>query len=79
MVPFMPQKAQAIWAMLGQEGSVADRKWPGIPQAGHWRSLKGGTPLGAVEGLFQKITDEEIAAEIQALHDRSQKAQKTLS
>jgi len=71
MAPFLPAKAQAIWAMLGQEGSVAELGSPGVPEAGTWRQLGGGTPLGEVQGLFQKISDEEIEEEIRALHDRS--------
>jgi hypothetical protein len=58
--------------MLGQEGAVSDLGWPGIPEKETWRTLKGGTPLGTVEALFQKLTDDEIAAEIQALQNRSQ-------
>ena len=74
MAPFMPGKAQAIWEMLGQEGPVADLGWPGLPEAGSWRRLRGGAPLGEVAGLFQKIPDEAIASEIQALHERSAKS-----
>ncbi|MAB81048.1 MAG: methionine--tRNA ligase [Planctomycetes bacterium] len=72
MPPFMPHKAQTLWSMLGQEGAVSDLGWPGIPEKETWRTLKGGTPLGTVEALFQKLTDDEIAAEIQALQNRSQ-------
>jgi len=67
MVPFMPQKAQALWQMLGQEGRAADQAWPGAPAAGNWRSLSTGRPLGEVRGLFSKLADETIRAEIDAL------------
>ncbi len=65
MAPFMPGKAQTLWTMLGQEGAVSG--WPALPAAGHWRTLEAGTPLGEVGGLFAKIDDETIEAEIEAL------------
>ena len=67
MAPMMPSKAQALWAMLGQAGEVSERPWPGVPKAGAWRSLQAGTKLGEVAGLFAKIEDATIAAEIEAL------------
>ena len=71
MAPMMPNKAQELWRMLGQEGLVADQRWPGIPAAGTWRSLRGGTKLGGVTGLFPKIDDAVIAAEVGALERRA--------
>ncbi len=73
MVPFMPGKAQKIWGMLGQAGAVADQAWPGKPSYANWRSLSAGTPLGEVEGLFAKIDEKAMQAEIQALHDSAAK------
>ncbi len=67
MVPFMPGKAQAIWEMLGQAGRVSDQPWPSPPTAGNWRTLQAGQTLGEVSGLFQKIDDAAVAAEIEAL------------
>jgi methionyl-tRNA synthetase len=67
MVPFMPNKAQAIWEMLGQAGRVSEQPWPELPQAGQWRSLKEGQALGEVSGLFKKIEDDQVRAEIEAL------------
>jgi methionyl-tRNA synthetase len=71
MAPMMPNKAQDLWRMLGQEGEVSATPWPGLPAAGTWRSLKGGSKLGEVSGLFPKLEDAVIAAEIEALAARS--------
>ena len=71
MVPFMPGKAQALWVMLGQDGLVADQAWPGVPAADSWRSLPAGQALGEVAGLFAKLDDETVAAEIAALEARA--------
>lgn len=70
MAPFLPEKAQAIWQMLGASGSVTDPGWPARPAAGSWRHLAGGQKLGQVEGLFAKIDDETVKAEIEALQAR---------
>lgn len=72
MVPFMPTKAQALWAMLGQPGEVASQPWPQLPQPARWRSLSCGQPLGAVEGLFAKLDDATIASELEALAARAE-------
>jgi methionyl-tRNA synthetase len=66
----MPIKAQKIWAMLGQAGEVSQLRAPGIPRRETWRTLAAGTKLGVVEGLFPKIDDKAIAAEIAALEGR---------
>jgi len=71
MAPMMPAKAQALWTMLGQEGAVAAQRWPGVPKPGTWRSLRAGTKLGEVAGLFAKIDDATIASEIEALERRA--------
>lgn len=71
MAPFMPEKAQAIWAMLGQSGSVTARGWPAPPVAGQWRLGLAGSKLGVVAGLFPKIDDATVAAEIAALEERA--------
>ena len=71
MTPFMPGKAQALWTMLGQPGSVAEAGWPALPAPGTWRRLEAGTPLGTVEGLFPKVEDATVAAELAALEARS--------
>jgi methionyl-tRNA synthetase len=67
MAPAMPGKAQALWAMLGRTGAVAEAGWPGVPAAGSWRSRPDGTRLGTVTGLFAKIEDAAIEAELAAL------------
>jgi len=71
MSPFMPTKAQALWTMLGQEGEVADAGWPSAPEAGTWRTLAPGQSLGEVAGLFAKLDDEVVAAEVAALEARA--------
>jgi methionyl-tRNA synthetase len=71
MAPFMPAKAQALWAMLGQQGEVSAAGWPEAPRAGAWRTLRAGQPLGEVAGLFAKIEDDAVAAEIAALEARA--------
>ncbi|HVS19021.1 MAG TPA: methionine--tRNA ligase, partial [Planctomycetota bacterium] len=48
MAPLLPGKAQALWAMLGRSGAVAEAGWPGVPVPGAWRSQTAGTPLGEV-------------------------------
>ena len=64
----MPTKAQALWAMLGQEGEVAASGWPEVPATGSaWRAELGGASLGEIEGLFQKIDDATVEAELGAL------------
>jgi len=71
MAPMMPRKAQALWKMLGQTSEVEKERWPGVPKVGAWRSLTAGTKLGEVAGLFAKIDDAAIAAEIDALERRT--------
>lgn len=70
MSPFMPKKAQSLWTMLGQGGEVAREPWPGLPEAGRWRTLPAGQKLGVVEGLFVKIPDETVASEVALLESR---------
>ncbi len=71
MVPFMPKKAQLLWAMVGQEGQVTAQGWPTPPERGSWRTTRPGQPLGEVQGLFAKLEDDQVAAEIAALEARS--------
>ena len=67
MAPFLPGKAQELWEMLGQSGPVTQAGWPEPPTAGAWRSLPEGQALGEVRGLFDKVEDAQIAAELQQL------------
>lgn len=76
MVPFMPGKAQSLWDMLGQRGRVAAQPWPAMPRPGSWRILACGSPLGDVQGLFQKIDDETVAREREALEERARLAER---
>jgi methionyl-tRNA synthetase len=70
MTPFMPRKAQELWTMVGGPGRVEEQPWPGLPRAGAWRTIPAGTPFGEINGPFRKITDEEVAAELEALRAR---------
>ena len=74
MAPFMPGKAQEIWAMLGQDGAVSELSWPGVPTADSWRSLRAGQSLGEVRGLFEKLDDPTVAEEIEFLASESPRA-----
>lgn len=67
MAPFMPRKAQALWTMLGETSDVRTAPWPGVPRAGSWRTLPAGRKLGVIEGLFAKIDDATVAAELARL------------
>ncbi len=62
MVPFLPNKAQALWEMLGRPGKVADQPWPGVPQRATWRSFEGGEALGEPAALFPRM-DAPVAAD----------------
>jgi methionyl-tRNA synthetase len=55
MAPFLPNKAQELWEMLGLPGRVADQPWPAIPQAATWRTLPAGAPLGRPAALFPRL------------------------
>jgi hypothetical protein len=57
--------------MLGQADPVTARGWPERPTAGAWRIGLAGAKLGTVAGLFPKLDDKQIAAEIAALEERS--------
>jgi len=74
MVPFMPDKARALWAMVGGEGPVEGGGWPGLPRSGAWRHGLAGTPLGEVTALFRKIDDEQVASEVERLERRAAEA-----
>jgi methionyl-tRNA synthetase len=71
MVPFMPRKAQDLWAMAGGAGAVTALAWPGRPSPGAWRALAAGAPLGRIEAPFPKVPDERIQEELDALRRRS--------
>lgn len=67
MAPFMPQKAQGLWEMLGETTRVADSGWPKLPESASWRSGLCGQKLGEIHGLFSKLDDKTIAAELEKL------------
>jgi len=72
MAPFMPAKAQALWEQLGLEGRADAVMAQPMPKQGAWRSLRAGAKLGTPVGLFPKIEDAAIAAEVEALKARAQ-------
>ena len=53
----------------------ADSPWPGIPAGEGWRRLDSGTALGEVEGLFTRIDEDAIRAEVEALEARAAAAE----
>jgi methionyl-tRNA synthetase len=67
--PFIPSAAARLWEMLGQEGTVADASWDdaGAPVD------PAGRKLGETKPLFTKIPDEQVQAEIAALHERARR------
>jgi methionyl-tRNA synthetase len=71
MTPMLPGKAQALWEMLGQSGEVAELPWPGTPCAETWQLIPAGQKLGEVAGLFDKLEDAQIEAEIASLKTRA--------
>ena len=74
MTPLLPGKAQALWEMLGQAGEVAELPWPGTPTPENWQLIPAGQKLGEVAGLFDKLDDEQIEEEVEALKARAQTA-----
>jgi methionyl-tRNA synthetase len=75
MAPFMPHKADELWKMLGFSTSVHAEAWPAAIGRGTWRlglvgRMLDGQKLGEVKGLFAKIDDEKVAAEVAALESR---------
>ncbi|QDU84418.1 Methionine--tRNA ligase [Planctomycetes bacterium Pla163] len=66
--PFMPNKAQLLWSMVGREGAVADAAWPQVPApGGDWRGAREGSTLGEIVSPFAKIEDEAVAREKERL------------
>jgi len=56
MTPIMPNKAQALWQMLGEEGPVEAAGWPSLPAPGtDWRVRRDGDALGEVDALFPRL------------------------
>lgn len=66
--PFMPNKAQLLWTMVGRAGDVADAGWPAVPSPGSdWRSARDGSTLGEIVTPFTKIEDDAVAREKEQL------------
>ena len=55
MAPFLPQKAQALWEMLGRKDRVSAQPWPGTPEPATWRLFEDGHELGEPEALFPRL------------------------
>jgi len=72
MAPFMPQKAQTLYEMVGMQGQVSDAGWPEPLTTATWRSEIGGQELGEIVGMFQKIDDKSVATELAALEARAE-------
>ncbi len=71
--PFMPGKAQKLWAMLGHSTTVESLGWCGVPARETWRSLQAGQKLGTVEGLFAKLDDTQVKSEIARLEEKGKR------
>jgi methionyl-tRNA synthetase len=67
--PFMPNKAQEMWAQLGMEGSIVDRSvddtsWGGLPVG---QKVKKGDPL------FPRIDEEKMVAKVEKMLAETEK------
>jgi methionyl-tRNA synthetase len=65
--PFIPSTAGRLWEMLGREGPVAGAAWDTAREPAD----PAGRNLQPPEPLFVKIPDEQVEAEIAALHQRA--------
>jgi methionyl-tRNA synthetase len=66
--PFIPQASAQLWAQLGMDpDALAATAWG---DAGRLE-VPPGQALGEVAPLFTKVSDEQVAAEIAALQERS--------
>ena len=63
--PIIPETAQKLWKLLGQEGQLENLNWRKIMD----ESLKPGTTLPETEPLVQKVEDEVIQAEEKLLQE----------
>lgn len=61
--PIIPETAQQIWALLGQEGELARQKWDDVARS----QLEPGKALPAPAILFRKVEDQEIQEELDLL------------
>ena len=67
--PIIPQSAEAVWQMLGnEEGSIAVAGWDNVRD----NALPAGQQLREAKILFAKVEDEEIQKEIDSLRGLSQ-------
>ncbi len=69
--PIIPESANKIWQMLGNEGVLSLGEWDSLKQ----QKLTTGQRLMEAKILFQKVEDEQIQKEIDTLKTLSQKAQ----
>ncbi|MBN2491274.1 MAG: methionine--tRNA ligase [Planctomycetes bacterium] len=65
--PVMPGTTERLWSMLGMARPLAQQRWDTFAD----RPLAPGHAIGEPEGLFLKIDDETIAAEVTALGARA--------
>ncbi len=65
--PLMPNSAQKLWKLLGHTDDLSNRTWEDVLEKG----LSDTGALPKPEVLFKKVEDEEITAELAALHSRS--------
>lgn len=65
--PFIPQSGTALWRQLRLDGTPQDQSWDDAAEI----ELPQDHPIGEAEIMFNKLTDEQIEAEIEALKARS--------
>ncbi len=75
MYPFMPDSAQKLWKMIGEEGNLVDEKWDKLASA----RIKPGQKIGEPEILFVKYEDKIIQEQIDHLLKKSNRASKPAS
>lgn len=66
--PIIPNAAEKLWKLLGYQTSLAHCKWDEVIEKG----LPQNQSLPKPEVLFQKVEDDVITAEIEALNNRSE-------
>ncbi len=71
--PFMPEAADDLWKMLGEEGSVHDMSWEDA------KSDLSSSKLGEISPLFEKIDKEEIKKQKSELGNGEDKKMKKIS
>ena len=67
LAPVIPQGAQKIWTLLGQEGSVADQRLDGL----RWGGLKAGTPAGTPAAVYPRLDVDKAVERMETLEQEA--------